>query len=798
MDGGDTPEREQPPPEHGTPGLGPGGAANTARDVGGDAVMVGAAATVNVYNANAEPRPAPPPFAVHSPPPFVDREEPLRAALDRVAEGRDSVVHYTVFGDPGVGKTALARKLLHRLREERPERFTGGFFEVRPARDGLQESLGALLSWCAPSYHGPGDMPTTVEGKRRLLHRLLRTREPFALLVDDAQSLAQLHAFIPPVAGSALVVTGSRPLDPCPDPEEDAEDGDPFAHLDSDALRLGPLGLEDAVDLLERRANHALTDEHRELARELVRSADGSPGAVVKLARRIRQATWSDGEEPGIVVLHRELISATGEGGSVSEGETILGALSPRAAELCAALAWHPDAPFGAEVAAHLLGGDEEEARGALEELVSAGVVEAAEGRGGEDLPRFRFTDRRSIDALRSGPAGERDLLGAVLSHYLGLALAAHDVLLPGRWRHPVHRDDPLVSEPEMSFWRRKVRALGFWSWEKARVLDHLDNDREALRAAVASAAENDRPRTAFRLCEALWAYWFLCSDFDAIVASHTVLLERSAAPAVLLPGELSRMYVQRSIARRRGASTARVTGEDQSAQLEQARRDAERAVELAREEEPQRRQRALLTALEAVGDVHLDAGEPAQAVPYFAQALGIAEALDPPDRRAQYIEERKLAVALMRDGRIKEAESHLKHAWELLEWVQQVFADSTVPLVPPAYNEFFSTTRDGYFLPTDPQNTAQIRAAQAELAFLAGRLDEAQSWWSNAMEAHMHHGNRGRAADLLVQWADAIEAYDPKRARTKLEQALDLYRSVSAGLAADAVATRLQDKTRE
>jgi transcriptional regulator with XRE-family HTH domain/tetratricopeptide (TPR) repeat protein len=125
----------------------------------------------------------------------------------RPGGGPGAAAVITVFGPPGVGKTALAVHLGHRLAERYPD---GGYFldlrgtepnPLTPA-EALDRMLGSL---------GTAEIPTGTDERAALYRSLLRDRRVLIVL-DNAANEEQVRPLLPSGPGSLVLVTSQRVL----------------------------------------------------------------------------------------------------------------------------------------------------------------------------------------------------------------------------------------------------------------------------------------------------------------------------------------------------------------------------------------------------------------------------------------------------------------------------------------------------------------------------------------------------------------------------------------------------------
>jgi DNA-binding SARP family transcriptional activator len=129
------------------------------------------------------------------PPVFAGRSELVADLAERLTTRRDTTPVVAVYGGPGVGKSALAVRVAHRVAVTFPD----GQFHVRLG-SGVEtaEVLGELLNASGASASAPGlaaAWRSHSAGRR------------FLLVIDDAWSAEQVEQLLPGGPGSAVIVT---------------------------------------------------------------------------------------------------------------------------------------------------------------------------------------------------------------------------------------------------------------------------------------------------------------------------------------------------------------------------------------------------------------------------------------------------------------------------------------------------------------------------------------------------------------------------------------------------------------
>lgn len=141
---------------------------------------------------------------------FVGRDAPLRDADDFLARDRPTATSIVVVtGPPGVGKTALAVQLAHRVQARFPDgqlyaRLGGTGDRPRDAAEILAELLQA--TGVSPSIIPEGHEQRAAMFRSRLADRRV------LLVLDDALDAEQVRPLLPGTPGCAVVITSRRLL----------------------------------------------------------------------------------------------------------------------------------------------------------------------------------------------------------------------------------------------------------------------------------------------------------------------------------------------------------------------------------------------------------------------------------------------------------------------------------------------------------------------------------------------------------------------------------------------------------
>ncbi|MEQ0565560.1 BTAD domain-containing putative transcriptional regulator [Amycolatopsis sp. NEAU-NG30] len=428
--------------------------------------------------ATPEPPPEPvrPAQLPHDVRGFTGRAAEL-ALLDEPAAGHGPDIR-VVTGTAGVGKTALAVRWAHRVRDRFPD---GQLYLDLRGFDAEHEPLTpavAAAQLLRALGTDPRAIPPDPDGRTALWRSLLADRRVLVLL-DNARDSAQVTPLLP--SSGTVLVTSRQRL------------GDLIARTGARPLPLSTLPAEDSRQLLETVLGPPAVAAEPAAAAELARLCGHLP-----LALRLAAANLAAGETSGIAELARELavgdpLAGLAVDGAEESAVTTAFSVSYRAlpAEhrlLFRRLALVPGQTFTPPVAASLADVAEGRAGQQLKALTAANLVE-------RHLPgRYRFHDLlRSYAAGRAAADDTPDDRDAaqrrLFEHYLATADAAGRRLIPHFLRLP-------RPEPEQVF-DGTEDAL---AW--------LDTEWPNLAAAVEHAAAHGPREYAWHLTDALRAFF--------------------------------------------------------------------------------------------------------------------------------------------------------------------------------------------------------------------------------------------------------------------------------------------------
>jgi tetratricopeptide (TPR) repeat protein/DNA-binding SARP family transcriptional activator len=444
------------------------------------------------------PVPAQLPSDVHG---FTGRHDELDE-LDRLlieaGDKSTAVVISAVAGTAGVGKTALAVRWAHRVRDAFPDGQLyvdlRGYGPDRPIA--AEKALARFLTDLGVAGR---DIPLDVDDRAARYRTEINGRRMLVVL-DNAASVEQIRPLLPGTPSCSVVVTsrdslpglvalhGGRRLDlgllPLPDAvtlldkligERVEAEPEAAATLATQCARL-PLALRVAAELATARPTTPLADLVRELADQAQRlqrlDAGGDPRAAVRVV-----FSWSYKHLPAD------------------------GARAFRLAGL------HPGSDLDVYAAAALTNTTVDGAKRSLEVLARAHLMHlTGPGRYGmHDLLRAYACD---LAKSEDSEADRRTALSRLFDYYLAAAATAIDALSPAERRQrprisPAGSPTPSVADPSAAL-----------AW--------LDAERPNLVAVCTHTAAHGWPGHTIRLATTLFGYLDVRAHFPDALSIHT------------------------------------------------------------------------------------------------------------------------------------------------------------------------------------------------------------------------------------------------------------------------------------
>ncbi|WP_406366832.1 BTAD domain-containing putative transcriptional regulator [Streptomyces sp. NBC_01546] len=425
---------------------------------------------------SAGPQPPAPPFLLpRAPAGFVSRADDL-ARLTGAARS-DRAPLSVVTGPAGVGKTSLAVHWAYAHADDFPDGIL--YADLRAGEpDGTGPQTTGVLNDFLQAFGVPEErLPTQARAAENLYRATLAGRRALVLL-DNARDSVQVRPLLPGTPDCTVLVTSRNRLE---------------GLVATDCARLLPLqrlAPADGVRVLRAVIGDGRVEAEPAAAEELSVLCDGLPLALrlaaARLAVRPRLALRDMAD--GLVDEHQRLSLLSGEDlGVEATLRMSVQQLPPDAALLFRQLALHVGCELDAGAAAALSGLPPLAARGALEDLATAHLVEE------RSSDRYLMHDLTRLYARSFADRADTGGLRRLLVHYLSAARAATAAAEPGSQPCCTLPAGVLPPGPPPVF------------ADRAEAMAWLGTERANLTAAVAAAADAGHPELAWRIAVQLW-----------------------------------------------------------------------------------------------------------------------------------------------------------------------------------------------------------------------------------------------------------------------------------------------------
>ncbi|WP_149262021.1 helix-turn-helix domain-containing protein [Actinomadura sp. K4S16] len=550
---------------------------------------------------------------VHLPGRDAEIVEIVESMSDRRVDAPGVVEVCAIVGMAGVGKTALAVRAAHMLRERFPDGCL--FIDLHGYADTAMVLPADALDRLLRRLGVPGEAIPLHVDDRTALFRDRVAEQSLLLLLDNAHNAAQILPLLPGTSGCRVLVTSRNELS---------------ALEDVHRVRLAPLSHADAVGLL----------------RVLGRIRPGTGGTALDeiaercgrlpLALRIASAQFR-------ADLDAEMSSPTAQAwkrlADFDDGERSLDglfdasfrSLTPDLRQTYLLLGLHAGPDFGLGAAAARAGIGRPAARRRMRRLLDAHLLT---GRGSgrfqfHDLLR-QFARERAAAAL---PQAERDAaLRREATYYLWSLEAADRLITPHRYRI-----DPVDEDVHV-----EARVHDEYDEAIEWIVTEQDNLLAVCRASFAAGLDGH----CWRLAYALRGFLFVAKTMDVWIETHELAL-RAARRAGDLDAEAKTLN-------NLGLALMEIDDRDAAAvHYERARRISRRIGDAYGEH----------TAVAHLAWVHFSRGDPHKALEESRRALAFVERHGLPRNKA--ILSRDVALIEIELGRYADAISRLYAALE-------------------------------------------------------------------------------------------------------------------------------------
>ncbi|MEU7908316.1 BTAD domain-containing putative transcriptional regulator [Actinoplanes sp. NPDC049118] len=379
--------------------------------------------------------PAPPPAQLPAPPRrFTGRRAELHRVLAATGQRDPSGLPLVlVTGMAGVGKTALALRAAHELRDQYPD---GQLFARLHGCESAADPA-AVLAGFLRALGAPPSAATVGPAERSALYRTLLADRRVLIVLDDAHSAEQVAALLPGSPRCGVLVTARRRL----------------AELEAECrVELTALTPDDSLALLCALAGPTLTIGETAALRRLGDACHGLPLALRAIgARLVSNPQWSAAalatrlspDRPHLVELRAGALDVAA---SLDRGYR---QLDPYAARVLRLLALPGPRVVTPQVAAAVLGDSAGEVEAALDRLADRYLLESPEPG--------RFAYHRLVQLFARQLAAAED---SVADRDVALLRFAHHHLRPDG---PEAKPGPGITDRDTRDWldRRRAALVG-------------------------------------------------------------------------------------------------------------------------------------------------------------------------------------------------------------------------------------------------------------------------------------------------------------------------------------------------
>jgi DNA-binding SARP family transcriptional activator len=427
-------------------------------------------------------------------PDFVGRDDEIRHLAETPPAAGTTVVISAIDGMAGIGKTALAVHLAHRLADRYPDGRL--FIDLNAHTEGQQPTTAeAALETLLRAIDTPADrIPATLDERAALWRATLADRQVLVVL-DNAANATQVRPLLPGAPGCLVIVTSRRRL----------------SDLDTaNTLSLDVLPPEQAQALFTRVVGPSRSAAEPDAVAEVLRLCGYLPLAIRIAASRLRtRPSWTVAHLVGRLRDEQRRLSelAVGERSVAAAFTLSYEHLTADQQRLFRLLGLVPGPSFDAYVAAALLDTDVTEADRLLEDLVDAHLLQSPEPG------RYRFHDllRDHARAIPEQVTHLRVASNRLLDYYLAVTRQVAELIAASRKQVTLAPCYPPKHIPVLS---DRIEAVAWCQREHANLV-----------AAIGYAAHRGWHVHTWQLAHTLWHYFdirFLVEDW---ITTHRMAL---------------------------------------------------------------------------------------------------------------------------------------------------------------------------------------------------------------------------------------------------------------------------------
>lgn len=436
---------------------------------------------------------------------FTGREALVEQAEAALVDGDDQAAVRVVVlaGKAGIGKTAVAMHVAHRVAEHR---FPDG--QLFCSLAGMQRTpidpcdvLGRFLR----ALGMPGSSIPDELDERAEMYRSLLSGRQLLVVLDDVAAVRQVMPLLPGSGSCAVILTSRVRLTEISGAKV----------LDVDLLQP-----ENALDLLGKVIGEERVSGESTAAAALVRMVGGLPLALrIVAARLAARPHWSLASMVGRLADERRRLDELAHGDLMMRASLLLtyDGLESQEARLFRLLGALPDGSIPGWIAAALLDEDPIEATGLLERLVDTQMLDVA----GPDLdgePRYQFHAIIRLFARERLTAEDQQVRDEAVARLLGGWLAKADQM-----HRELYGGDYVVPRGTARRWEPEGPGLGLNPVDPLR---WLEAESPNLVAAVELAAADGLDELCWELAVRLVTLFELGGYFDEWQQTHERALE--------------------------------------------------------------------------------------------------------------------------------------------------------------------------------------------------------------------------------------------------------------------------------